>query len=112
MLNISPFTYGMTIVQVYDNGAIFPSSILDIEEQTLLDGSSSGIKTIAAISLAIGVPTIASVAHSLVNAYKNVLAVSIATDFDFEQSAKVSFRFRYTRLCYYSVSNDVVNFPL
>jgi large subunit ribosomal protein LP0 len=90
MLNISPFTYGMTVVQVYDNGAIFPPSILDIEEQTLIDQFSSGIKTIAAISLAIGIPTIASVAHSFVNAYKNVLAISIATDYEFEESAKVS----------------------
>jgi large subunit ribosomal protein LP0 len=89
MLNISPFTYGMTVVQVYDNGAVFPSSVLDIEEQTLLDQFSAGIKTIAAISLAIGVPTIASVAHSLVNSYKNILAISIATEFEFEASQKI-----------------------
>jgi large subunit ribosomal protein LP0 len=90
MLNISPFTYGMTVVQVYDNGAVFPSSILDIEEKTLIAQFSSGIKTIAAISLAIGIPTIASVAHSLVNSYKNLLAVSLATEYEFEGSAKVS----------------------
>jgi len=89
MLNISPFTYGMSVVQVYDNGAVFPSSVLDIEEKTLLDQFMSGIKTIAAISLATGIPTVASVAHSLVNAYKNLLAVSIATDYEFEGSKKV-----------------------
>ena len=89
MLNISPFTYGMTIVQVYDNGAVFPSSVLDIEESQLLEQFQSGIKTIAALSLALGYPTIASVAHSVVNAYKDILAVSIATDYDFEASAKI-----------------------
>ncbi|ORY32172.1 putative 60S acidic ribosomal protein [Naematelia encephala] len=89
MLNISPFTYGMTVVQVYDNGAVFPSSILDIEEKTLLDQFVSGIKTIAAISLATGIPTIASVAHSLVNSYKNILAISVATDYEFEGSSKI-----------------------
>jgi large subunit ribosomal protein LP0 len=93
MLNISPFTYGMTVVQVYDNGAVFPPEILDIEEKTLLDGFMSGVKTIAAISLAINFPTIASVTHSLVNSYKNLLAVSLATDYEFEGSAKVSFGF-------------------
>lgn len=92
MLNISPFTYGMSVVQVYDNGAVFPPSILDIEEQTLVDQFSSGIKTIAAISLAIGIPTIASVAHSFINAYKNVLGVSIATDYEFEHSAQIKER--------------------
>ena len=89
MLNISPFTYGMTVTQVYDNGAVFSPEILDIEEKTLLDGFTSGIKTIAAISLAINYPTIASVSHSLVNSYKNLLAVSLATEYEFEGSAKV-----------------------
>ena len=89
MLNISPFTYGMTVVQIYDNGACFPSNILDIEEKTLIDQFMSGIKTVAAISLAIGFPTIASVSHSLVNSYKNILAVSLATEYEFEGSAKV-----------------------
>ncbi|GLA33177.1 ribosomal protein P0 (A0) (L10E), partial [Aspergillus niger] len=89
MLNISPFTYGMTVVQVYDNGAVFPSAILDIEEKTLVDQFVSGIKTVAAISLATGIPTIASVVHSLVNSYKNILNVSLATDYEFEGSAKI-----------------------
>ena len=35
----------------------------------------SSIATVAAISLALNYPTIASVAHSLVNSYKNLLAV-------------------------------------
>ena len=90
MLNISPFTYGMQVVQVYDNGAVFPPSILDIEEQTLIDGFTSGVKTIAAISLAIGIPTIASIMHSLVNSYKNILNVSLATDYEIEGTKKVS----------------------
>ncbi|WVF67707.1 hypothetical protein IAT40_002466 [Kwoniella sp. CBS 6097] len=89
MLNISPFTYGMTVVQIYDNGAVFASSVLDIEEKTLINQFVSAIKTIAAISLATGFPTIASVMHSLVNSYKNVLAVSLATEYEFEGSAKI-----------------------
>ncbi|KAG0019705.1 ribosomal protein P0 (A0) (L10E) [Entomortierella chlamydospora] len=72
MLNISPFTYGLTVVQVYDNGTVFHPSILDIEEETL-----------------IGYPTIASVPHSIINAYKNLLAVSIATEYTFPGSEKV-----------------------
>ncbi|WRT68760.1 uncharacterized protein IL334_005740 [Kwoniella shivajii] len=92
MLNISPFTYGLTVVQIYDDGAVFASSVLDIEEKTLLDGFMSGIKTIAAISLATNYPTIASVSHSLVNSYKNILAVSLATEYEFEGSAKLKER--------------------
>lgn len=95
MLNISPFTYGMTVVAVYDDGSIFAPSVLDIEEKSLLDTFQSQIKTIAAISLATGIPTLASVTHSVVNAYKDLLAISVATDYTFEASQKVSVLFRF-----------------
>ncbi|KAF9355145.1 ribosomal protein P0 (A0) (L10E) [Mortierella sp. AD094] len=89
MLNISPFTYGLTVVQVYDNGTVFHPSVLDIEEETLVSHFIAGIKNIAAISLQIGYPTIASVPHSIINSYKNLLAVSIATEYTFPGSEKV-----------------------
>ena len=89
MLNISPFTYGMTVVQIYDQGNVFPPSVLDVDVQELVDRFLVGIKTIAAISLAVKYPTIVSVTHSLVNAYKNLIAVSLATDYTFEGAEKV-----------------------
>lgn len=89
MLNISPFTYGMTVVQIYDQGNIFSPDVLDIDEQELVDRFLSGIKTIAAISLALNYPTIVSVSHTLVNAYKNILAISLATDYTFEAAEKI-----------------------
>lgn len=88
MLNISPFTYGMTVVQIYDQGNVFPPSVLDVDVQELVDRFLVGIKTIAAISLALQYPTIVSVTHSLVNAYKNLIAVSLATDYTFEGAEK------------------------
>ncbi|KKF97175.1 60S acidic ribosomal protein P0 [Ceratocystis platani] len=84
MLNISPFTYGLGVVQVYDQGNTFPSSVLDISEEQLLKSLSSAISTIASISLAVSYPTLASVTHSLVNSYKNVLAVAISTEYSWE----------------------------
>merc|ERR1711977_819745 len=36
MLNISPFTYGMGIEQIYDNGQTFSASVLDISGEQLL----------------------------------------------------------------------------
>ncbi|KAF9496806.1 60S acidic ribosomal protein P0 [Pleurotus eryngii] len=89
MLNISPFTYGMTVVQIYDQGNAFSPDVLDIDEAELVDRFLSGIKTIAAISLALNYPTIVSVVHSLVNAYKNLLAVSLGTEYTFEGSEKI-----------------------
>ena len=91
MLNISPFTYGMTVVQIFDQGNVFSPEVLDVDESELIDRFLSGIKTIAAISLALNYPTIVSVAHSLVNAYKNLIAISLATEYTFDGSEKVSF---------------------
>jgi len=89
MLNISPFTFGMTVVQIFDAGNVFTPDILDIEEKVLIDRFLSGITTIASISLALHYPTIVSIPHLLVNTYKNLLAVSIATDYTFEGAKKV-----------------------
>jgi len=89
MLNISPFTYGMTVVQIFDQGNVFSPDVLDIDEQVLIDRFLSGIKTVAAISLALNYPTIVSVTHSLVNAYKNLLAIALATEYTFEGAEKV-----------------------
>ncbi|KAI0649387.1 60S acidic ribosomal protein P0 [Trametes meyenii] len=88
MLNISPFTYGMTVVQIFDQGNIFSPEVLDVSDQELLDRFFSGIKTIAAISLALNYPTVVSVVHSLVNSYKNLIAVALATDYTFEGAEK------------------------
>jgi len=85
MLNISPFTYGMSIAQVYDNGQTFGPEILDIEESQLLDAFQSAIKTITSISLAANYPTLPSILHSLVNSYKKVLAVAVSTDYSWPE---------------------------
>jgi len=88
MLNISPFTYGMTVVQIFDQGNAFAPHVLDIDEQELIDRFLSGIKSIAAISLALKYPTIVSVTHSLVNSYKNLIALALATEYTFEGAEK------------------------
>ncbi|SPQ18692.1 4b1a8e03-f692-4d9b-b017-807978f1ce5d [Thermothielavioides terrestris] len=85
MLNISPFTYGMGITQVYDQGNTFRADILDIGEEQLLKAFSSAITTIAAVSLAINFPTLPSVIHSLVNSYKKVLAVAVETEYSWPE---------------------------
>jgi len=53
MLNISPFTYGMTVVQIFDQGNVFPPDVLDVSTDELVGRFLSGVKTIAALSLAL-----------------------------------------------------------
>jgi len=88
MLNISPFTFGMTVVQIFDQGNVFPPDVLDVSTDELIDRFLTGVKTVAALSLALNYPTIVSVTHSLVNAYKNLLAIALTTDYTFEGAEK------------------------
>ena len=75
-LNIKPFSYGLGIDCVYDNGSIFSVAILDIDEGQLLSRFSVALSAVAALSLQIGYPTQASVPHSIGNAYKSILAIT------------------------------------
>lgn len=84
MLNISPFTYGMKVQQVYEDGNSFSPDVLDIEESQLLKALTSAIATITTISLAANYPTLPSIIHSLVNGYKKAIAVAIETDYEWD----------------------------
>ncbi|AET40547.1 60S ribosomal protein uL10 Ecym_6159 [Eremothecium cymbalariae DBVPG len=92
LLNISPFTYGLTVVQVYDNGQVFPSTILDITDEELVSHFVTAVNTIATISLAIGYPTLPAVGHNLINNYKNLLAVAIASNYIYPEIEELSDR--------------------
>ncbi|EME44173.1 hypothetical protein DOTSEDRAFT_71859 [Dothistroma septosporum NZE10] len=94
MLNISPFTYGMGIAQIYDQGQTFDVSVLDIEESQLLKAFSSAITAIASISLALNFPTLPSIMHSLVNSYKNLISVALETEIEWESIAELKDRVR------------------
>jgi hypothetical protein len=74
---------------VYEGGAIYDPKVLDIQEDDLMDTVQAAIARVAAASLELNYPTLASIPHSVVNGYKNVLAVSVATDYDFPLAEKV-----------------------
>mmetsp|Transcript_5618 Transcript_5618/g.16269 ORF Transcript_5618/g.16269 Transcript_5618/m.16269 type:complete len:322 (-) Transcript_5618:74-1039(-) len=76
-LNIEPFTYGLVLKSVYDNGSLFDAKVLDITDDVLTMKFGEALKKLAALSLAIGLPTQASVPHSIANAFKAVLAITI-----------------------------------
>lgn len=86
-LNIEPFTYGLVLKKVYDNGSLFDAKVLDITDDVLAAQFCEALSKLAALSLAIGFPTQASVPHSIVNAYKVMLAVTIELEnYSFEKA--------------------------
>jgi len=88
-LNIKPFTYGLGIKQVYDDGKCYSPDVLKLSESDLLQKFVSGATRIASISLAIGWPSIAALPHLLLNGYKRVAAISLAIDYDMEQTREL-----------------------
>ena len=74
---------------MYEDGAVFSPKVLDIKTDDLLDRFLEGVTKVAAVSLQIGYPTVASVPHSIVNGFKNLLAVAVATDISFPEAEQV-----------------------
>ncbi|CDQ63253.1 large ribosomal subunit protein uL10 [Oncorhynchus nerka] len=89
MLNISPFSFGLLIQQVYDNGSVYSPEVLDITEDALHARFLEGVRNIASVCLEIGYPTLASIPHTIINGYKRVLAVAVETDYSFPLADKV-----------------------
>ncbi|XP_050236009.1 60S acidic ribosomal protein P0-like [Mercurialis annua] len=88
-LGIRPFSYGLIVVSVYDNGSVFTPEVLDLTEDDLVAKFASGLSMVAALSLAVSFPTLAAAPHMFVNAYKNVLAIAVATEYSYPEAEKV-----------------------
>jgi len=88
-LDIKPFSYGLTIEHVYDDGAVYGAAVLEMTDDDVLAKFQSGVRNIAALSLAIHYPTVASVPHSLVNGYKRVLSIGLGTAYSFPKAEEM-----------------------
>jgi len=86
-LGIRPFSYGLVIDSVYDNGSIFSAAVLSIDKNVIVSRFTQALNAVAAISLEIGYPTQASVAHSIGNAFKACVAVVVGLEsFTFDEA--------------------------
>ncbi|MQM02992.1 hypothetical protein Taro_035763 [Colocasia esculenta] len=88
-LGIRPFSYGLVVLSVYDDGSVFSPEVLDLTEDDLIEKFASGVCMVTSLSLALSYPTLAAAPHMFINAYKNVLAVAVATEYSYLQAEKV-----------------------
>jgi large subunit ribosomal protein LP0 len=79
-LNIKPFSFGMEIQFVYDDGAILGPEVFNLDPTAILDKIRGAAKQIAAISLAIGQPNALSLPHMLINGFKNIASIALEAD--------------------------------
>jgi len=87
-MNIRPFFYGFKVTDVYEDGTVYKADILDMSQDDLLSKFFSGVRQVAALSLAIHYPTAASVSHSLNHAFKSLVAIALQTEIDFDEVKK------------------------
>jgi len=88
-LNIQPFSYKAEVRTVFDSGFVYPSALLNLGTNDVLQTLAKGLQRVATISMQIGFPSLASVPHLIANAYRNLISISIETNYDFEGSVKV-----------------------
>jgi len=85
-LNISPFTYGLGVEHVFDEGRVYAPLVLKLTDDDIIQKFMSGVTRVASLSLALSFPTLAAVPHVLINGFKKIAAISLATDYDIEQT--------------------------
>jgi len=88
-LSIKPFQYGLQILTIYDEGSLYEASVLDMTDDIILDKFKNGLQNVASVALALRIPSIASLPHVLKQGYKNILSVSLASDFTIKQTESI-----------------------
>jgi large subunit ribosomal protein LP0 len=89
-LGIRPFSYGLIVQHVFDNGSTFAPSVLEMTDDDLLAKFQTGLAMVTAVCLGANYPTLLSLPHSFVNAYKNVVAVALELEnYSFPQADKI-----------------------
>jgi len=84
-LDIKPFFYGVTVSQVYENGAVYPAHVLDISDADLQAKFFGGVQRITALSLSIGWASSLTLPLYMASAFRKLLSLSQATTYTFAQ---------------------------
>jgi len=86
MLDLKPFTYGLKLTNVFDDGFVYSAKLLNTTPADLFKAFAAGVANVAALSLGIGYPSLAALPHSVMNAYKNLVAICLGTDYLFDRA--------------------------
>jgi len=85
-LKIYPFEYKMKVTKILQDDNIFDAAVLDLSSEIILEKFKKAISLQAQLSLGVGVPSTCSAPHSLLNGFKNLVAVSAMSGYAFDQA--------------------------
>jgi len=86
MLDLRPFTYGLKLTNVLDDGFVYSAKLLNTTPADLFRAFAAGVANVAALSLGLNYPSLPAFPHAVMNAYKNLVAVCLGTDYMFDQA--------------------------
>jgi len=89
MLGIRPFSYGLKVTTVYDQGSCYPISVMDWTDDDILQKFFRCLSHVTALSVAVGYPTVLSVPHTVLHGYRNLIALAVQADYSFPRADKV-----------------------
>jgi large subunit ribosomal protein LP0 len=92
MLDMRPFTYGLKLTTCYDEGIVFDAKLLGVTKDQVYKAFGEGVGNVAALSLAAGFPTLPAFPHVVGGGFRNLLAISLATDYSFKQAEAMKSR--------------------
>jgi large subunit ribosomal protein LP0 len=84
--NIKPYKHFVIITQIYMSGKLYDSGILKITNDYMKSVTDRCIRNVAAFSIASGVTNKASAPHIIVECFKNILGLSLASKIDIPQT--------------------------
>lgn len=88
-LGIRPFSYGLGVTQIYEDGLCYDPAILDLTSEDLCKKIAFAATCIAQLSLEIGYPTLPSIPHSLTRAFKALVSIAVSTEINFPQAEDI-----------------------
>lgn len=74
---------------MFENGTLYDPEVLDITDDDMVQKATAALRNVAALCLGAGYPTLVSLPHSVINGYKNILAIAVETDYSFPLADKV-----------------------
>eukprot|EP00020_Sapocribrum_chincoteaguense_P011527 CAMPEP_0170736778 /NCGR_PEP_ID=MMETSP0437-20130122/3788_1 /TAXON_ID=0 /ORGANISM="Sexangularia sp." /LENGTH=317 /DNA_ID=CAMNT_0011075147 /DNA_START=86 /DNA_END=1039 /DNA_ORIENTATION=+ len=87
-LDIKPFSYGLEMLSIFEDGDLYDAAVLQLTEEDVLSGFTAGVGRVTSFALGTSTPTAASFPHVVRNAYKNVAAIALATGYTYDQIAE------------------------
>jgi large subunit ribosomal protein LP0 len=81
-LDIMPFSYGLSIVQVYNEGSLFDPKVLDLTNEMLEQKFMQHVSGFSAICMELGYPTTASLPHMISTNFQKMAAIALELEYE------------------------------